>query len=320
MRSELTSFVKRKYLIACLLLLSLTIVYSAVNFSAASRNYTDGRNSLPEYSSFDELSDRIEETRQLIEYYEAEGGGSTYYVDKLKDEIMIYSYIIENQIPSGTALSFDTLISAHKNWFSYTYLTLGRMYIPMIAIFAFISLLIFSSEFNDGTYRLIYQKNTRRKIVRNKYLFFLTTCAVSFVIMFIGVHLYGFMINTESTSEILVIINNGKTYGIRYFPMLITIFFSSLVWMLMFCTPFFALSVIFNGMIKSAISMVLYFAAVIVIIRKFPGVMTEAYFNQFMNLDWSVTQIIIHFVLFIIFIVLFYQAAVFIFERKNLAD
>lgn len=162
------------------------------------------------YQSEDELEAYLQNTITEKSLLNPESSTYETSLELLKHKIALYKYLIANYMPYEQAVDFDVIIySPSTNFYSFNATAQAYVFVFMTVLNVALVIMLFSSDFDNGSYKYIYCKGDRLKTLIRK-----TTAivAVSYTVLFI----MNALINVYSCSfyngiqQSVLLYTNGK--------------------------------------------------------------------------------------------------------------
>lgn len=203
--------------------LFLATYYSFVCDSTNEINY-----GVKKYKAISELEYDLDVIReQKIEMVNSELYGDE-ALATLDQQESIYEYIVNNKLSYGSFVVYTSLDSDYSlNWMSYLNWILNSATFVLLISLAVLSTVLFSMDFQLGTYRLLYQKKKRRLIVKEKCITFLLWCIFLFFMSLIAIIICGSVMLRETENYKILIYYSEKVFAIN---MSIYITLSAISW------------------------------------------------------------------------------------------
>lgn len=224
----------------------------------------------------------------------------------LEQKESIYQYIVDNKMSYGSFVIYTSLDDDYLfNWISYLNWTLNSATFVLLISLAVLAAVLFSMDFQLGTYRLLYQKKSRRLIVEEKCIAYLLWCVFLFFLSLVAIIICGSVMLRETDSYKILIYYSEKVFAIN---MYIYILLSAISWfftILQYALIFITINLICRNIYFSLFAECIFTAITIVfnlsnISWLFSDIFRGQYLTNTRNLFEIISIFIVKYVLIII--------------------
>ena len=258
MKDELIKLFKQGYIIVIIAIVVVLSLGINVSYSYRNENYLTDYG-IQKYSSSEDLQEKIDSLvsrKAEIMSLSDTDRESLHYIE---EQILIYKYLQDNQIDYGTFMLQDVIGSSNtKDYNSYVGYSIDTTTIVLLVACCFIVLLLFNMDFLNGTYRFLYQKKERARIVidKLKIVLLLSIGMVMGVMSFIVIN--GVVMFRDSDSLSLLFVYENSVYLINEALYTLCSFLSWMILLMTYLFVFVIVSLLIKNLFLAFIIDILY--------------------------------------------------------------
>lgn len=214
-RVEMTKVINQSFIYYSFL--SILVICTIFSFVYLNKSHVKTESADPTYSYIEsELVDRIAYNESEIERLLAEGKDlSTMWANRLKRANIYYEYLLENGVPYGSYSIYESVDSSLiDNSYSFFRIYLSFLLVVFIIFSLILSFYVFSADFFEKRYKMIYGKGMRMKTYDTKGKVFILIIFVFWTFFFVlGIMMSLFF---SGIDQILLTIINGNVFSMTF--------------------------------------------------------------------------------------------------------
>lgn len=197
-------------LVFAFLIIFVVTIYNSFSTKTAEKNILEQGVILVEYKSQEDISRHLELAK--VELNNLDPNSMTYEQTKigLEYRIQLYEYLQDHFIPYKQLVDSSVLSSSPtENFYSFHAKTLSYLMIVVMFILLILNYVIFSIDFDNLSYKYLYVKGNRTKLILKKSVLTFSNAALFIVLLCLIVSIYGIVLYV-SNSQFIVFFRNGN--------------------------------------------------------------------------------------------------------------
>lgn len=246
-------------LVFAFLVIFVITIYNSFSTKTAEKNILEQGVILVEYKSQEDISRHLELAK--VELNNLDPNSMTYEQTKISLEyrVLLYEYLQDHFIPYKQLVDSSVLSSnPTESFYSFHAKTLSYLMIVVMFVLLILNYVIFSLDFDNLSYKYLYVKGNRSKLVLKKSILTFLSAVLFIVLLCLIVSIYGIVLYM-SKSQFIIFYRNGNLNIMNRGLFIFLDSLSILVFAITMCLFITGIFLIFKKTVYSILAFLVYF-------------------------------------------------------------
>lgn len=168
---------------------------------------------IDEYYSIDDINRNLSKINSEIESLDKSSVNFKNEYENLNNQKSIYEYLLNNYIPYIKLAESSVLSnSITSNIFSFHAKLLAVIFLLVYIYILIINFIIFSSDFDYGSYKYLYNISNKNKILKTKFFITLILLLIIAILISIIISIYSYLSFKNVDYSLIGVLNNKVVY------------------------------------------------------------------------------------------------------------